>query len=308
MNNKIIMWSDVYRRGLKFVHQLFANGSFKSNDSLIEEYGLTTLRVNSLKMAIPKEWKEHYQIITKQDFLPTPPHNYDKCICMYKNNFSKLVYNSMADDVLLIHRKYLKWLQDIGTEFCEGLIDFGLEHKNILKLTNVTKYRDFQYRLLQRGLVTNIDLHNWGLMDSNLCSTCMEQEESLVHLLVQCPTVQEFWTKFEEYIATTFPGVRISLTPRNIILSSVVPRNTRNHRVINFLSLITKQYIYRQRCLNKPTIFRELKAIFRKTESIEKYIAQKNGKIAIHNRKWRPAEQDQLQSLDQFIQESILRM
>ena len=56
---------------------------------------------------------------------------------------------------------------------------------------------------------------------------------------------------------------------------------------INLLCLFTKQYIYKQRCLNKQISFAELGASFRNMEKIEKYIATKNGKTNIHNKKWK---------------------
>ena len=59
----------------------------------------------------------------------------------------------------------------------------------------------------------------------------------------------------------------------------------KNH-VVNFLCLIVKQYIYRQRCLDKKLSWFECKGIISQVENIEKYIAIKNGKLNIHNRKW----------------------
>ena len=59
----------------------------------------------------------------------------------------------------------------------------------------------------------------------------------------------------------------------------------KNH-VVNFMCLILKQYIYRQRCFKKPLSFEELKMEFQRTENIEKYIAQKNDKMYRHEFKW----------------------
>ena len=58
--NKLIMWNDVYKKGLLYVHQLFQNQEFKSHQQVWQEYGLTTLRYNSIKAAIPLEWKNFF--------------------------------------------------------------------------------------------------------------------------------------------------------------------------------------------------------------------------------------------------------
>ena len=57
MQNKPIMWNDVYKNGLKYVYQLFIEGEYKPTEQVMREFGLICLRYNSLKKAIPKEIK-----------------------------------------------------------------------------------------------------------------------------------------------------------------------------------------------------------------------------------------------------------
>ena len=56
--------------------------------------------------------------------------------------------------------------------------------------------------------------------------------------------------------------------------------------VANFICLITKQYIYSQRCLKQDLVFSVLRNRILKIENIEKFIAVKNGKKNLHDRKW----------------------
>ena len=49
------MWNDVYERGMKYVYQLFWEWDFKSDEQVWVQYGLTTIRFNSLKTSIPSE-------------------------------------------------------------------------------------------------------------------------------------------------------------------------------------------------------------------------------------------------------------
>ena len=48
----------------------------------------------------------------------------------------------------MINNKYIKWVQELGSGFCEDVFKFGELHQDIYKVTNVAKYRSFQYRLL----------------------------------------------------------------------------------------------------------------------------------------------------------------
>ena len=70
LNNKVFMWKDVYDKGLKYVHQLFENKKFKSQQEVWQQYGLTKLRFNSLKVAIPTYFKEFFYNIPEGNIYP----------------------------------------------------------------------------------------------------------------------------------------------------------------------------------------------------------------------------------------------
>ena len=60
ISRKIFFWDDCYKRGLLYVHQLYENQKFKSEQKVWEQYGLTTLRYNSLKVALPTGLKSFF--------------------------------------------------------------------------------------------------------------------------------------------------------------------------------------------------------------------------------------------------------
>ena len=77
----------------------------------------------------------------------------------------------------------------------------------------------------------------------------------------------------------------------------------RNVHIFNFACLFTKNYIYRQRCLQSPLVYHQWHAEFKKVEQIEKYIAVKNGKTERHNKKWQQTVANEGQiSIEQYIQ------
>ena len=287
--------------GLKYVHQLFNNLDFKSFQEVKEEYNLTELRYNSLKKAIPLEWKDFFCQKEKVTFMPLQPHNYD--ICKYTKGLAGKVYKYLVGDVCLIHNKLMKWEKEIGEELTDGIWDYGLAHLNVYKLTNITKYRDFQYRLLQRGLVTNIQLCRWGIKPSELCSFCGQERETIEHLMCGCELVKDFWNEIGRYIKDTY-NVQIQLSMKNVILNSIAPKK---YKVVNFLCLVTKQYIYRCRCQQKNLHMSLWRNHVKQVECIEKYIAVKNDKLGIHNRKWLIVQSDDASctSLQHYIADYI---
>ena len=80
--------------------------------------------------------------------------------------------------------KLKRW--EVKLEMCMEYEDFVGNFQDIYKVTNITKYCSFQYRLLMRGLVTNVQLNKWKLVETDKCSLCNQATETYVHLFVWC--------------------------------------------------------------------------------------------------------------------------
>ena len=280
IRGKPIMWNDIYKNGLKYLYQLFKNQKLKTLEEAQQEFGLTHLRYNSLVTAIPREWKTFFTQNSPGCYFPIPPHNFD--IVKDMKHLSRRIYQHINGDKRILQNKYIKWKQDIELDFCQELEEYCAQHVKIYKTTNITKYRAFQYRLLQRSIVTNQQLYRWGIIESETCTFCQVDQETIAHLFFRCPIVKNIWSKLKEYLHQKYKS-NISIQEKDLLFNQVIEPTL---HVANFLCLVTKQYIYRQRCFKKELRFKELEVIFVKTESIEKYIAMKNGKIVKHNRKW----------------------
>ena len=308
IRDKVILWSDVQKRGLKYVYQLFKEGRYKTENEMWSEFGLSSLRYNSLKVSLPRDWRDFFLVNSQKDFLPVSPHNYDLSCNVYGKKWIKTVYNLMAEDVLLVHNKFIKWKAELGSEFCETVTDFGQLCLDIYRITNIAKYRSFQYRILQRGIVTNVQLYQWKLIESDACTYCKETKESIIHLFCECPIIKKVWEDLKTFLETRFCANEIDLSASAIIKNRIV--KVKSH-VLNFVCLIVKQFIYGQRCLEKPISVHSIIGKINQIERIEKYIACKNNKQVIHVRKWHPVATDKENNVlneyvNQYIEESLL--
>ena len=286
IGGKPFLWGDVQRNGLLYVHQLFENCEFITSQQAKGKYRLTEMRFNSLKAAIPQDWRSFFQTIPKEVFSPIPPHNYDSCIVGAVSNISRKVYQYIQEDAMLLHSKYIKWMLEIGPTFSESLYDFGKDHMDIYRITNIPKYRSFQYRIMEHGLVTRVQLCKWNTVPTLNCALCNKDPETITHLFWNCSIVQKLWEEVREYINKRFNQsgkLTVILDVKRVILNRVVERK---QHVANFVCLLTKYYIYSQKCLQKPISFQGLRRQIKSVENIEKYIATKNGKLNVHNRKW----------------------
>ena len=63
-----------------------------------------------------------------------------------------------------------------------------------------TKSRKFQYKLLNRLLVTNTFLCKIGIIPSSACSLCGESDELLEHLFLSCHYNKNFWSEVIKWL------------------------------------------------------------------------------------------------------------
>ena len=248
-------------------------------------YGITRMQYNSIISAIPQEWKIFFQENPTISYTPLPPHTIDQYLGTNSRQITRDVYKFNADDAMIIHNKFIKWRHELGEEYDQTLTEFAKAHEDIYKIANVPKYRSFQYRLIQRGLVTNVQLYQWDIVSTPLCSFCQTHQETPKHLMFECEKVRQLWERVFDYIDQTYGQQEWNINTVTIIFNRVVER--KNH-IANFICLFTKQFIYRQRCLGEHIHFPIWKAQVKKVENVEKYIAVKNNRTQIHNRKWYP--------------------
>ena len=87
----------------------------------------------------------------------------------------------------------------VQSRYNESFDTVCLEWKEIyslpFKVALNTKSREFQYKVLNRYLVTNTFLKKIGKTDSSACSFCSVTDESLEHPFVICQFTATLWEK-----------------------------------------------------------------------------------------------------------------
>ena len=121
------------------------------------------------------------------------------------------------------------------------------------------------------------------MKEDEKCTFCSNSRETLVHLFWDCPRVRKVWEKMFEMLTEKYNIQDIRANPTSVIFNKIV--HPTKH-IAKLLCLLTKQYIYRQKCKGEKLNFVALRNIIRTTENIEKYIAGKNNRIRLHERKW----------------------
>ena len=146
--------------------------------------GVSWLEIRQLYEAIPDIWK--FMLKGKN------PSAVDNSIKLYdrlinSKNISRMVYAIGIDDERAVLKYCLRWRE-------EGVVIEWEEYKKcfvrLYDCIKITKLRDFQYRLLLKKIVTNVDLFEWNVVDTKICTWCNREDETLKHILYDCQFVQ----------------------------------------------------------------------------------------------------------------------
>ena len=172
-------------------------------------------------------------------------------------------------------------------KYNETFDDVCLDWKEIyslpFKVALDTKTREFQYKILNRYLVTNTFLKKIGKTDSAACSFCGVMEESLEHLLVTCHFTATLWK--ELLVWCNGRDINIETLSAVDILFGDWQRND-CFLLFNHIILITKQYVYYCRSNNLKPLFNVLLLRIKSVYQLEGKIAKWKNKWQVHFSKW----------------------
>ena len=283
VNGHSFYWKTAAKAGLMRISDLVDEQGFIPEESAVSRYKLSILQYNTLKTVITKEMKEFCQAqgdVTRDSLYKE---------LMSSNRAVNHIYTSICDDRgnPRIQQIEERWIEEILDE-----IDIIEEIKMIKYASRVVKHRSFQYRLIYRAVVMNIELKRWGIKDTENCSLCGQFPETYYHLFYACEHVK----KLIEHVQGVYDSPDNDFQYRNIIFNSV---NHCRYVAVNCVVLLLKQYVYRQRCVNKPVNVLEFKRLVAECKNSEKYYAKKEQKMRSFFRKW-GADDDELRYQDQI--------
>ena len=266
-------------RGLIYVTQLFDERQFIGFVELNNNYGLTWWQYVSLRHAIPDAWTRHCiaglateatkctlynQVLQRKR---KAPYLYDVICCSDKKPIEDLLTKVRAKLIISMD------------ELCQAF-------RSIYTLTNITKYRDFQYRVLALAIHGNDRLFHWRVSDTQACEWCENPKQNMFHLLFTCPKVVRYWERVfyfcKHYL---YNQAEIDTSIKALYLNEVT--NPKGH-LVNFIVLVAKQHLYACKCRQEPIHFRTMLKKLNSLYTSEKYTAIANGNLLRHKTKWKP--------------------
>ena len=118
----------------------------------------------------------------------------------------------------------------------------------------------FQLRILHRILATNVVVKEMGVTESNECTQCNREKDSILHSFWECDSSKAFWNEFLEFIQTHCTNAE-NLTLNGKIITFGNDNTFNSDTVFDYILLCAKFYVYQ--CKNektkpKLTVFRKI--------------------------------------------------
>lgn len=172
------------------------------------------------------------------------------------------------------------------TRWIQGDEGLSLSDKNewsevcqrVFSAVRETKLQSFHYRVINRIIPCKVFLKRLRITDTDLCPFC-QGRDTILHFFYQCELVRTFW----KVLCTWFRGSASLyldiLSPKEFVFG--VPNDFHRGKVINFILVQTRFYIYRQKLFNEGKLCTlQWLAEFRSKLKIEKWVSARLGRAA----------------------------
>ena len=267
--------------GLMCFGDIWMDGKLMTRDEIATRWPqLTWLEAQGLINAIPDHWKTIMADCRAANAGTDPDIGlYDKLLTAPKP--TKTLYMRLTANCCAFYDSLNRWNEVLSESIAHERYEKAFV--NLQKVTNCTKLRDFQYRLLHKKLPSNRELYRWGIKSSDICTFC-EEVDSITHLLFHCNYVKTLWCKLEEYLKFTYEHVgSLDFSVNARIVNDV---HMKAGNIVNLYVLLLKQNIYRAKCEGKKQVFERFLQEVKMLHNIELYNAKLNNKVQLHIEKW----------------------
>ncbi len=278
INNKSVYYAKFQEAGFHTIYDFFEDENTIKDISGFNNFTrVDQMKYYGLISAIPKQWRKmirenglkyhdklEYGINLLNGFTPL-----DKIIS--KNVYLWYIEHGSIEPV---SQHYFKRVFNMSDVECSNL--FLLPFKATLD----TKLRWFQYRVVHNILPTNVWLKKIGIINSDLCTFCQSDKETVKHLFVECNKVTDFWQQIQNKWAILRDLDTFS------ICYGMLDCGNDNFMVINHITFMFKWYVYKCRVNQANFSFNAFIRLVDSTIELEYFCAQRKLALDIHFKKW----------------------
>ena len=286
VGDKSVYFRNLAEKGIFRVGDLISNKHeliIKSELRVLNLSPLDAFRLVSLIDALPTQWRESLKSCIYTGDTPFNLRDEIKLrlsgqIVLLEKAYSKIVYKELRDRIVTPPTAKLKFDANFVNDTLNWKKTYSLPYRVALD----TKTREFQYKLLNRCLVTNTFLCKIGMIPSPAWSLCGKSDESLEHLFLSCHYTKNFLSEVIKWLVDHKVKIE-NLSDKDILFGII---GCEDEIFVNHILLLAKQYLYSCRQNKYPPSIRVLHSKINTVFLIETMIAKSKNKLETHNMKW----------------------
>lgn len=264
-------------QGLRFIGDLFnpISGNILSREEIKRQYriAMTFLCYESLVRSLPYSVKNTIHTSFQRPNIP-----FKVQLFLNKTRSSKYCYSLFVN---ALRKKFeasdanikQKWNRDIGLH-----IEGSLLH--VKRATKSAYLIYLHYRIINRIVATNKYLHAIQKADSNMCTFCTRDVETVTHLFWQCPTTRTFINNIDTQLYSQY-----QVHFQHSIHTWFFPQETNELQTL--LITLTKSVIYKARNAGERPELSHWLNLVRAEAQKEQLASMTNDKIESFNNKWK---------------------
>jgi hypothetical protein len=290
INKQEIWWKNWSEKGILIIHDIIdENGNFLSINNLEQRYDFKCnfLQYNSIKDAIPKEWRNNVKKITiHRDVISSDESIYvninKQTIPLHKIN-NQLIYWKLIEEIRICPITKNKWIDELNLN--EDRWERIFE---ISKVTRETKIRAFQYKLLFNLTPCNLYLYRIGKSNIFKCNYC-NAVDNIIHYFYECVNTKLFWKTLQNWWNI--------LETDNLIMDKTkalvgILEKGANMDKLNFCLLLARWYIYIEKLNLQEPFFYKFVCLFKHKLKLERMISQRNDALEPFIKIWGTIEEN----------------
>ena len=280
INNTHIYLNTWHEKGILYINDLInEDGTLFTYEEFINKFHLNAnfLEFEGLLQSIKALFRKHNIGRSTKLHYPWIPNNIVDIL--REKRGSKRMYNILRMNSHYPNSK-IKW-ENIFREYNiqMGENEWTKIHKSIHFIDDpLLKW--FQYRINHLILTTNKFAHKIGIYPSPSCTFCETEDESILHLLLECEAIQEFISHVTAWLADN--DFFLNFDMKKYLIGPYPKELSAEHIVY----LEIKRFIYRCKCSNNFPSVLHFKSSLKKTYSIRKYIATKQNRLEKFHDTW----------------------
>ena len=269
-NGRKVILPHWIQKGIYFIQDLMTNdGRFFSFAEFRNTYLLDINFVEYYGMidAIPLEWKRLIRNHIKTQTIIQPYVRLLKSCEKSTKPFYQILLKKVSNRNI---KAITKWQTDLNLEENENWNQY---FSMLYHTTDDAKLLNFHYKLFHRIIYTNSKLFKCKMIETELCTFCNEQKETLMHLFFDCCHVRTFLLQLFEEISVKC-NIHYLMTPDTWILNKFTGSPIEID-CLTICAILAKYYIYCckiKKCMPNITSFKQRIKVYSSIELYSKYM------------------------------------